>query len=250
VKSSGLMCCLVFLTAQISLSALAEEQLWFGTITERGTTTQARFEAVLEEGQFRRIVLAPYGRTPSVFKDVQHGGGRLRFSWPRGSASYRCDLRRGSTPSFSGACTAPGSEDVSVVIREFTSEDAALQGNARTAGEQDIAIARRAAHLLNDGRSWNRRDDRVCDRGGYPYRWSLFCALHQASIEVASGYEHLRPVMKAVRQAITGRHPNRRFAHTLMDFNNEAAQFQPIAEVLDEAMAILTREMRENSEAP
>lgn len=50
--------------------------------------------------------------------------------------------------------------------------------------------------------------------------------------------------MKAVRQAITDRHPNRTFAHVLMDFNNEAAQFQPIAEVLEEAMAKLTKEMR------
>jgi hypothetical protein len=245
MKSSTLTSYLVFLTAQISFPALAGEQLWFGTVTERGTTTQARFEAVLEEGQFRSIVLAPYGRTPSVFKDVQHDGGRLRFSWARGSANFRCDLRRGSTPAFSGDCTASALEDVSVVLREFSPEDAALQGNGRTAGEQDIAIAKRAAQLLHGGRSWNRRDDRICDRGGYPYRWSLFCALHQASVEVASDYEHLRPVMKTVRQVITDRHPNRKFAHTLMDFNNEAPQFQPIAEVLDEAIARLSRDMRD-----
>jgi hypothetical protein len=230
--------------AQIPLSALAEDQLWFGTITERGTTTQARFEAILKDGQFRKIVLAPYGRTPSEFKDVQHSSGGLRFSWARDSVNYRCDLRKGSTQSFSGDCVASGSEDLSVVIREFTPEDAALQGNARIAGEQDIAIAKRAAQLLNGGRSWNRRDDRVCDDGGYPYRWSLFCALHQASIELASDYEHLRPVMKAVRKAIMERYPNRTFAHTLRDFNNEAPQFQPIAEVLEEAMAMLTKDMR------
>lgn len=245
MRSSSQTCCLLLLAAQIPLSALAEDQLWFGTITERGaTTTQARFEVALEKDQFRKIVFAPYGRTPSEFKDIQHAGGALRFSWARGPVNYRCDLRKGSTSSFSGDCVAPGSEDLSVVIREFTPEDAVLQGNARTAGEQDMAIAKRAAQLLNGGRSWNRRDDRVCDDGGYPYRWSLFCALHQASIEVASDYEHLRPVMKAVRKAITDRHPDRTFAHTLRDFNNEAPQFQPIAEVLEEAMAILTKEMR------
>jgi hypothetical protein len=237
------LCCSVVVLMLLSC-ARAEDQIWFGTIDELGTTSQARFEVSIEGDHFRKIVLAPYGLTPTPFKLVVQHEGVLQFSLDRRSKTYQCALRKETRSSFRGSCRSADSRSFSIVMREFAQEDAALQGNTRTADERDIAIVARARELLSDGRSWNRRDDRVCDNSGYPYRWSLFCALHQASIEIGSQYEHLRPVMKSVRQAITDRHPNRKFAHTLRDFNNNAAEFRAISSILDEANALLIKQTR------
>lgn len=238
--------CRCFSLAVLTLlpCAKAEDHLWFGTINERGKTIQARFEVSKEGGQLRKILLAPYGLTPTEFNLLKHDDGELHFSFTQHSRTYQCVLRKESTPSFRGSCLGTGSESLSMVMRDFTPEDAVLQGNSRTADKQDIAIANRARELLSEGRAWNRRDDRICDTSRYPYKWSLFCALHQASIEIATQYEHLRPVMKAVRKAITDRHPGRNFAHTLRDFNNEAPDFRTISEVLEEAKTILMKQSR------
>ena len=48
--------------------------------------------------------------------------------------------------------------------------------------EDDIKILERARALLSDARHWNKRDDRTCRPN--PDRWSLFCALTQATEEV------------------------------------------------------------------
>lgn len=222
----------------------AEDSIWFGTITELGTTSQARFEVTMDDDRFRKAVLAPYGLTPTELTLLKHNERDLRFSLARRSVAYQCTLRKESTTSFRGSCSSATNSVLSMVIREFTPKDASLQGNTRTAGEPDVAIIVRARELLSEGRSWNRVDDRVCDNREYPYTWSLFCALHQASIEIGSQYEHLRPAMKAVRQSITDRHPNRNFAHTLRDFNNEAPDFRAISSILDNAKALLSKQTR------
>jgi hypothetical protein len=226
-----------------SASVRAEDSVWFGTLSENGTARQARFEIVIEGNVIRHAVLAPYGLTPTVFRDLMHDEKGLRFSLNRNATRFACVLRIESKSSFRGSCDAEKGT-FSIVMREFSPEDAVLQGNARTADEVDMAIIARARTLLHNGASWNRRDDRVCDNSSYPYRWSLFCALHQASIEIGSEYQHLRPAMKAVRQAITNRYPDRKFAHTLRDFNNDARQFEAVSDVLDEAQALLNQQRR------
>ena len=50
--------------------------------------------------------------------------------------------------------------------------------------EDDIKILERARALLSDERYWNKQDDRTCRPN--PDRWSLFCALTQATEEVSS----------------------------------------------------------------
>jgi hypothetical protein len=71
--------------------------------------------------------------------------------------------------------------------------------------------------LLNQGSNWNPVDNRICDVSDYPYRWSLFCALHQASIDVDGEYRHLRPALEAVREAIKEASKGKNYAHDLRD---------------------------------
>jgi hypothetical protein len=222
-----------------------EGGLWFGVVVEGGRTTQARFETTVEDGRFSTIVHAPYGFTPNRFAAISQDGDVLSFTWLRQSGEYVCSLRRDGPSLFHGSCLRAGSEALSLVLRQFGPEDAKLQGNDLGVTVQDLAIVRRARVLLVDGRSWNRKDDRICDAVGYPYRWSLFCALHQASIEVDSDYRHLRPAIRAVREAIQRQAPGRRFAHMLQDFNNEATNFQSILAVLAEAESALDSQLRE-----
>ncbi|HVG14423.1 MAG TPA: hypothetical protein VM935_05660, partial [Chitinophagaceae bacterium] len=77
-------------------------------------------------------------------------------------------------------------------------------------------------------------------------KWSLFCALHQASIDVDVEYRHLRPAIQATRQAIEEATAGRKFAHLLQDFNKEAESFTSIAGVLNRAKAIIKEKMNGN----
>ncbi len=89
----------------------------------------------------------------------------------------------------------------------------------RSATEEDTKILRRAAEILADHSSWNQFDDRECADDDRDKKWSLFCALTKASIEVAGSYEHRRPSLQQVRLVIaelTGK----RFAHPIRDYNN------------------------------
>ena len=230
--------------AATKVAAQPVAELRFGVVVEAGRATQARFETTVEQGRFVTIVYAPYGVTPMPFTGIEHTGDRLGFTWLRQVLHYRCNLRQEMPAVFQGDCVSARREPVSMTIRQFTPEDAALQGNSLMVTTQELAILARARALMMDGRSWNRRDNRVCDGSGYPYRWSLFCALHQASFEVDSDYRHLRPAVQAVRQAIERRSPERKYAHTLQDFNNEAQEFAAIVDVLAAAEADLARQLR------
>ena len=72
----------------------------------------------------------------------------------------------------------------------------------------------------------------------------MFCALHQASIDVDSEYRHLRPANQAVRQAIDEITSGKKYAHLLQDYNNEAQSFDSIAMVLNHAKEIITEKIK------
>jgi hypothetical protein len=222
-------------------AAPAEDRLWFGTVREENTTAQARYELVVTEGKVKRIVYAPYGLTPTEFADVVHDTSTISFGWHRAGVRYSCLLREQTPTAYTGRCTAQQRSPLLMTIRQAGEEEEVLQGGLSPISEADLAILRRARELLHDGRSWSRQDDRVCDRSQYPYRWSLFCALHQASMEVDSEYRHLRPVMQAVRQAIEEQANGRQYPHILRDFNNTATNYGRVAGVLDRAETILRK---------
>jgi hypothetical protein len=83
----------------------------------------------------------------------------------------------------------------------------------------DRRIIERAAVILQNPLVWNRADNRVCRNGART--WSLYCALHQASMELAGGFDHRRPALQLVRALVVERSRWRSYDHELMDYNND-----------------------------
>jgi hypothetical protein len=84
--------------------------------------------------------------------------------------------------------------------------------------EDDIKILERARALLPDVQRWNKQDDRICRPN--PEKWSLFCALTQATEEVSGGYHYRQPALQAAREVVNEVGGNRVGKHRLMDYNN------------------------------
>jgi ElaB/YqjD/DUF883 family membrane-anchored ribosome-binding protein len=97
--------------------------------------------------------------------------------------------------------------------------EALLASHARIADAKDVAIIDGARALLRDESVWNRADNRECHTGDA--RVSLFCALQFASREVTGEYRHRRTALEEVRMALEDATRDRRYAHRLMDFNND-----------------------------
>jgi hypothetical protein len=222
----------------------AQQSLLFGTVKADGRISQARFEV---DSLLHSIIYAPYGRTPIPFTNIKTRQQQLTFNWQYNSLPYTCTLLKGKGNEYKGTCLLANNrgQPIEMTMREFTNEDADLQGNSLKASTTDLQIVDRALSLLNNGSNWSRSDNRVCDSSSYPYKWSLFCALHQASIDLDSEYRHLRPAVQATRQAIDEATAGKKFAHMLQDFNKEAQTFASIAGVLNRAKEIITARMKD-----
>jgi hypothetical protein len=84
----------------------------------------------------------------------------------------------------------------------------------------DLRIINRSMELLADVKTWNKNDDRICPPN--PQRWSLFCALMQATEEVSGNVHYRQPALQAVREVLNEVGGNRVSKHRLMDYNNHA----------------------------
>lgn len=220
--------------------AAQTETLYFGTVTHKGKSSQARFTW---RSQDSMLIYASYGLTPLPFQNVTWNATSLSMQWPRNGLTYSCQLNRiAGAFAYKGICSIPG-DTMQVMLRQFDPEDARLQGNSLRPSPEDLKILDRTLQLLNNGTNWDSTDNRICDRSEYPYKWSLFCALHQASIDVAGEYRHLSPAIKAVRKAIEQQKPGVQYAHFLQDFNNQCKTFREIRVVLESATASLQKEM-------
>jgi hypothetical protein len=92
------------------------------------------------------------------------------------------------------------------------------EARGQTVDESDLRILERADTILAGEALWNRADNRECMPDART--WSLFCALHQASLEVMGRYEHRKVALQEVRFAIEEITHGRAFEHRLMGFNN------------------------------
>jgi hypothetical protein len=87
----------------------------------------------------------------------------------------------------------------------------------------DLQILQIANELLSTETVWNRADTRTCLPKATEF--SLFCALHQASIQVLGRYDHRRAALEEVRLIIDGR--GKDYEHRLMGFNNDPSTSFP-----------------------
>jgi hypothetical protein len=84
----------------------------------------------------------------------------------------------------------------------------------------DIDIIKRATALVSSVDVWNKNDDRNCPLN--PTKWSVFCAMMQATEEKSGGVHYRQPAMQAVREVVNEVGGNRIGKHRLMDYNNHA----------------------------
>jgi hypothetical protein len=82
----------------------------------------------------------------------------------------------------------------------------------------DIRIIQRATALLSDAQHWNREDNRTCPPN--PQKWSLFCALEQATFEITGGVHYRQPALQTAREVLNEVGGTRLGKHRLMDYNN------------------------------
>lgn len=83
----------------------------------------------------------------------------------------------------------------------------------------DREILVRAAKIISSDSVWNRADNRKCPASAT--RWSIYCAVEQAQMEVAGGFHHRRPAGELVREIVDERTKARNYSHRMMDYNND-----------------------------
>src|SRR5262245_19103211 len=97
----------------------------------------------------------------------------------------------------------------------------------------DSRILARASELLRDPARWNRNDDRNCPDGAE--KLSLYCALIQATKEIAGIAYHRTTAMEEVRAVIQQR-SRKAYPQRLMGYNNDPETgLEDIQAVLHEA---------------
>jgi hypothetical protein len=122
-----------------------------------------------------------------------------------------------------------------------------LERRGRPVTSEDLRILTRVNEILRDESVWNRQDDRQCDDDNARGRWSLFCALERACIEVLGHYDHRRAALQEVRFAVEDATAGRQFEHRLMDFNNlPETQFADVKRVLQVATERVATRLRES----
>ncbi len=84
--------------------------------------------------------------------------------------------------------------------------------------ELDLRIVQAARQILVDEAAWDRQDDRVCEPTDTTF--SLYCAMHRATIDVTGVFHHRQPALQSVRVVVQNMWSARYNEHRLMDFNN------------------------------
>ena len=109
----------------------------------------------------------------------------------------------------------------------------------------DLEILTRTNNILRNESSWNNTDDRDCNDDTEKQKWSLYCALYCASIEVFGDFNHRNSALNIVRTTIEEITPDKEYRHRLMDFNNQNS-FKEIKELLGRSITKLESILDEN----
>ena len=101
--------------------------------------------------------------------------------------------------------------------------------------QHHIDVISYADDLLQNSNAWNDQDDRLCEDDASHKKYSLYCVLYLAQIEVFGKYKHRGKVMRAVRKVIKNE-MLQRFKHPIRDYNNlETTRFEDVKMILEKA---------------
>jgi len=111
----------------------------------------------------------------------------------------------------------------------------------------DVQILKRANDILSSESVWSKEDDRKCQDDIESNKYSLFCALYKASVDIVGEYDHRKPGLQQVRWIIDDQYKERLAGHRLMDFNNHVkTNFDEIKNLLQESTLITEQKVKEN----
>ena len=111
----------------------------------------------------------------------------------------------------------------------------------------DVLILKRANDILSSESVWSKEDDRKCQNDIESNKYSLFCALYKASVDIVGEYDHRKPGLQQVRWIIDDQYKERLAGHRLMDFNNHVkTNFDEIKNLLQESTLITEQKVKEN----
>jgi hypothetical protein len=95
----------------------------------------------------------------------------------------------------------------------------------------DLDVLRKADDILADESKWNRKCERRYVKEDKT--WSLYTALHKASVEVTGKFDHRLPALEEVRKTVEGVTANKKYQHRLRDYNNDSdTKFSDIKNVI------------------
>ncbi|MEM6585217.1 MAG: hypothetical protein AAF692_05635 [Pseudomonadota bacterium] len=188
-------------------------------VSEAGEIELGRYY-FLDTGEDLRIWLAPYGRpqTELIVSRFDRSKGELELVW--GPNTQRtCRLNRYSDGLLLGTCT----QEVTITpiaIRIANQSDHEMMGLYLEPSRADAAILQRAKAILVGQAKRNLNGDRDCSDDRARGEYSVFCAMYEASLEVAGTYRHRRPAMQELRRSLTEMFPGQ-YLHQLRDINND-----------------------------
>ena len=130
-------------------------------------------------------------------------------------------------------------------VSGFSMRDSAMRFQIDTTKEVppnalDREILVRAAEIISSDTVWNRADNRKCPAAAT--KWSIYCAVERAQIEVAGGFHHRRPAGELVREIVDERTRARNYNHRMMDYNNDpTTTLADVRSLFAEALARIKR---------
>jgi len=126
-------------------------------------------------------------------------------------------------------------------VSGFAAGDSAIRFQLDTVQEVppsalDREILERAARIITADSVWNRADNRKCPPTAT--KWSIYCAVERAEVEVTGGFHHRRPAMELVRAIVDERTAAKPYHHRLMGHNNDpATRLEDVQSLFAEAIA-------------
>lgn len=193
--------------------------LRYGFYTEpSGRVTMGRYYFI-DDGNSLLVRLVEFGKTAVELpvRKYDRENGVLELDWD-GKPDRRCHLDRQNNALLLGNCVEHFTV-MPIAIRVVNEYDAEWQGTYFPVSDVDLAIVKKAIQILEAQDQRNINGDRNCDDDSASNRFSVFCALYVASIEVAGVYRHRRPALQAARDDLWARFPGE-YAHMLRDINN------------------------------
>jgi hypothetical protein len=141
---------------------------------------------------------------------------------------------------YAGGSGVLRSQDGWYAISDFSQSAQILRFRVDTQEIQpnnlDRDIIKRAAIILSSDSVWNRADNRECEPTAT--KWSIYCAMERATIEVTGAFHHRRPALQLIRRIVDERTVSRHYHHRLMDYNNDpTTTFKDVTSLFSDALA-------------